>query len=136
MRYRQSVSCTPISYPHLLPGTRLATIVSPTSCFANILFANVLSRFANVLGQFANFLTLISGLKNEEYICVSLLFVDFQRLFCFLSGNGRQRTGRWRNDRSGTVHGMAFLMAQFMGKIQVYVPFFSEERLTTSRYCH
>ena len=64
MRHRQSVSCTLISYPDLLAGTRLATVVSLTSRFANVLFAKVLSRFVNVFGQFPNFLTLISGLKN------------------------------------------------------------------------
>ena len=65
-------------------------------------------------------------------------FRGFSALVSFLKRNnlGSQRTGRWRSDRSGTVRGMAFLMAQFMGKIQAYVPFFSEERFLTSRYCH
>ena len=138
MRYRQSVSCTLISYPDLLPGTRLATVVSPTRRFANVLFASVLSRFANVLVQFPNFLTLISGLKNEEYACVSLLFADCQRSFHFLSGTTDNVSERYVGETTGpALKTMAFLMAQFMGKIQAYVPFFfSEERFSTSRYCH
>ena len=53
-------------------------------------------------------------------------FRAFSALVSFLKRNnlGRQRTGRWRSDRSGTVRGMAFLMTRFMGNIQVYVPFF------------
>lgn len=72
-------------------------------------------RFANVLGQFATFLALISALNNVEQL--------------------RTSANRLLAKRPVTVHCMAFLMAQFMGKIQVYVPFFfTEERLSTSRY--
>ena len=62
-------------------------------------------------------------------------FRGFSALVSFLKRNnlGRQRTGRWRSDRSGTERGMAFLMTRFMGNIQVYVLFFSEERLSMSR---
>ena len=53
-------------------------------------------------------------------------FRGFSALVSFLKRNnlGRQRTGRWRSDRSGTERGMAFLMTRFMGNIQVYVLFF------------
>ena len=62
-------------------------------------------------------------------------FRGFSAFVSFLKRNnlGRQRTGRWRSDRSGTERGMAFLMTRFMGNIQVYVLFFSEERLSMSR---
>ena len=62
-------------------------------------------------------------------------FRGFSALVSFLKRNnlGRQRTGRWRSDRSGTERGTAFLMTRFMGNIQVYVLFFSEERLSMSR---
>ena len=51
-------------------------VVSPTSRFANVLFANVLSRFANVLGQFPNFFNIINGLKNELYTYVLDFYVS------------------------------------------------------------
>ena len=46
------------------------TVGSPTSRFANVLFANFWSRFAYVLGLFLNCFYLISGWKNEVYTFV------------------------------------------------------------------
>lgn len=46
-------------------------IISRTSRFANVLFANGVSRFANEFGQFPSFFRLINGLKNKVYTCVS-----------------------------------------------------------------
>ena len=45
--------------------------ISCTSRFANVLFANVVSRFANEFGQFPSVFRLINGLKNKVYTCVS-----------------------------------------------------------------
>jgi len=46
-------------------------IISRTSRCANVLLANVVSRFANEFGQFPCFFRLINGLKNKVYTCVS-----------------------------------------------------------------
>ena len=45
--------------------------VSSTSCFANVLIANIVSHFAMVLDRWPNLFCLIKGLKNDIYTCVS-----------------------------------------------------------------
>ena len=54
-----------------------STVVSPTSRFTNVLFANFWRRFAYVLCRFPKCFRLISGWKNEVYTCVSHFFVSW-----------------------------------------------------------